>query len=544
MNTPLQRYVQTLWQHAPALHGTREAVSYIAGRAIYLPADRVNAAGPSVWRWLRASTAHAAAHLAFSPAVFDGRGVPPITRALIGLLEDARVEALACRELPGLRRLWAALHTVQPGDSGSFETLMLRLARSLIDIDFDDPHPWVRKGKSLFFVDAAVPVLALRCTAELRKAASLLGNDIGQMRLQFNARSYAVGPDYRDDSRWMWPVGQSPQDEPSQLQPSGRTGPVDGELLAPEITRSCAHPDAHRYPEWDRLIARLRHDWCTVFEAPVAAAQGVRDARTALPLLTAQDGGLQRELRRQLEWRRSGLHRRQPSHEGDMPDIDSLVRVRVAQRRGGAADGPLYRRAAPPRNGGRWMLLIDQSASTSGPWGDSGTDLLQASCRIAVLLARALQTSAPQLAVCGFSSNGRHQVAVRCAKDFTENLDSHVLAQLASLQSADSTRLGAALRHATRRICAGGSDRDLHLMVISDGLPYDIDVHDRHYLVQDARHAVQSAGRRGVRVHCIVLDPAGLAVAHQMFGPRGAAVLHSLQQLPALMARLGGCGRA
>lgn len=281
----------------------------------------------------------------------------------------------------------------------------------------------------------------------------------------------------------------------------------------------------------------------SVFEVPVAAAQGARDERPSSPVLTTHDGGLQRRLRRQLERRQSAFERPQPSHEGDAPDIDALVRVRVAQRRGGAADGLLYRRAAPMRVAGRWMVLIDQSASTAGPWDGSGVDLLQASRCIAVLLAGALQTAAPQLAVCGFSSNGRHQVTVRCAKDFAEKLDSQILARLASLRSADSTRLGAALRHATRRLCAGGSDSDLHLIVISDGLPYDIDVHDRHYLVQDARHAVASAARRGVRVHCIVLDPAGLAMAQQVFGLRRGGVLQSLQQLPALMARLAGRGR-
>ncbi len=72
----------------------------------------------------------------------------PITQALLGLLEDARIEALACRELPGLRRLWSAWHTVTPADGSDFETLMLLLARALIDPAYDDPHPWVRKGRA------------------------------------------------------------------------------------------------------------------------------------------------------------------------------------------------------------------------------------------------------------------------------------------------------------------------------------------------------------------------------------------------------------
>ena len=35
----------------------------------------------------------------------------------------------------------------------------------------------------------------------------LLGNDLGQMRVQFNAKTYVVEPVYRDDGLGLWDFG-------------------------------------------------------------------------------------------------------------------------------------------------------------------------------------------------------------------------------------------------------------------------------------------------------------------------------------------------
>lgn len=567
LHEPLHRYLRTLWPQAPALHYNAQA-PFIAGRNIHLPAPSAAAAmatdadttsssiassngiPTAAWRWYRAAAAHAAAHLAFSPPAFDGRGLPPVTRALLGLLEDARVEQLACRELPGLCRLWAPLHTAQPADGDGFEALMLRLARSLIDPAYDDPHPWVQKGRRLFFVDGTVPVLALRRPDETRLAASLLGNDIGQMRLRFSAASYVVGPDYRDDSRWMWPAGQAAESTPAPPQPVAgppAAPPAPDKDAAIRPSTRLAGPSAELYPEWDRLISRLRHDWCAVFEDRVAeAAEAPPGPSAAWPgagpadAPDAADQALRRHLQRVLQ-----RHRQPPrysdrrlSHDGDAVDIDALVLLRVAQRQGLPIDARIHRRAARGPRDGRWVVLIDQSASSANSWARAGIDLLQASRRVAALIAAALQPSDVQVAISGFQSNGRHHVALRCVKGFADTFGPAVQARLDALRSAHSTRLGAALRYATRRLKSTRFSSAPQLLVISDGALYDIDVHDPHYLVADARHAALGAARQGVRLHCIVLDQAGLAPARKIFGARAVGSLDALHRLPAVAARL------
>src|SRR5260370_32634433 len=53
--------------------------------------------------------------------------------------------------------------------------------------------------------EARVP--RLEDPAISREIGMLLGNDLGQMRVQFNAKSYVVEPVYRDDGLGLWDFG-------------------------------------------------------------------------------------------------------------------------------------------------------------------------------------------------------------------------------------------------------------------------------------------------------------------------------------------------
>ena len=232
----LRRTLRALWGIDVAVR-FGAGLPHLAAGAIHLPWQAPVGSDAAVWRL--AAAAHAAAHLVYSPPVLDGRGLKPIVRALVGLLEDARIETLAGRELPGLQRWWRAQHGVTPLDGDGVEALLLRLARALADPDYEDPHPWVCKGRALFFLDGGGTVLAEPDARRLREIASRLGHDLGQMRLQFNPHGYRPGPDYRDDHRWMWPGEAGAEVQPQPLPPPlGRTPP-------PEATDDAAvrHPE-------------------------------------------------------------------------------------------------------------------------------------------------------------------------------------------------------------------------------------------------------------------------------------------------------------
>ena len=529
----LPPYLRALWSGQPQLKFV-DAMPFIDGHDIHLPVDHASPAGAGAWQWYRAAVAHAAAHLAYSPPVFDGRGLAPISRALLGVLEDARIEALACRELPGLRRLWMPLHTASPADGEGFEALLLRLSRSLLDAGYGDDHPWIRKGRALFYGDEARQTLLLRRPDELRLAASLLGNDIGQMRLQFNSRMYRPGPDYRDDSRWMWASGQSDEPQPVEPPPSHSSDPGHSDEVAQGAPP--ASGPLLRYPEFDRLIGRLRHGWCSVSQQSVSDLQ-TGDRQRIKP---AASQAVTTDLIRIL--RQSRAHQSKATriaHEGDAFDLDAVVRNRVARRVRRASDAPVFRRTVAQSREGQVMVIIDQSASSSAAWAGSTISVLQAAGAITASLAQALQTCGVQVAIAGFSSNGRHAVALRGVKAFDEPMDEAVVLRLAALRSQHSTRLGTAIRHGTRGVVAARGRGSRQVVIVSDGLPWDVDVHDPHYLEADAHDAVMRARRQGVVVSCLVLDPAGEASARKVFGARRVGVLQTLADVPEQVRRLG-----
>jgi nitric oxide reductase activation protein len=125
----------------------------------------------------------------------------------------------------------------------------------------------------------------------------------------------------------------------------------------------------------------------------------------------------------------------------------------------------------------------------------------------------------------------------RTVKSFTQQADEEMAGRVQALRSAGSTRLGAVLRHATHRLAARrGTKR--WVVLLSDGSPHDIDVHDPAYLIDDARHALSGARRHGVRVGCLVFEPDASGDAARTFGGNAAVRVHGLKDLPSALWRL------
>ena len=517
IKTTLLHWLRLLWNIAPPLRLDSDR-PYITAGVIHLPPQ-------AQWRHHAAAAAHAVAHLLHSPRIFDGDGVVPIARALMGLLEDARVEALAVRQLPGLARLWRPLHSAMPETGADFEALMRRLARALADPAYDDPDPWVRKGRLLFYGDAQDGCCALQTAADVRDAAMRLGHDVGQMRLQFNAKTYRVEPAYRDDHRWMWAADVlSAAPPPVAVAAAG----VREDEAAPASTDTVA-----RYPEWDRLIARLRPDWCSVVETTVQE-NGFQAA-----IIDHEDLILQTAVRLRAPLRALLRQRALPQHsdEGEVFDPGALVDWLVARRRHHAPETRVYRAMDGHRANAAVWLLIDQSASTAETHGAYGHSVLQTAVLAAAAIAKALEAAGVTCGISGFSSSGRHAVRLRTVKALDEFADDGMVARVQALRPSGSTRLGAALRHVTRRLSQYG-DGARWVILLSDGEPYDIDVHDPRYLVEDARHAVRAAARCGVRVVCLAASPDGGSQARRIFGRKGVQAMCEPDDVPLSLSRL------
>ena len=62
------------------------------------------------------------------------------------------------------------------------------------------------KGRAMFLAAAE----DWHDPAVSRRIGGLLGNDLGQMRIQFDAKAYIVEPAYRDDNLGLWVPAAAP----------------------------------------------------------------------------------------------------------------------------------------------------------------------------------------------------------------------------------------------------------------------------------------------------------------------------------------------
>ena len=328
------------------------------GRVVLLPEAFPGVPPAAQAPLYRATVAHAVAHLmAGTPRQPVGK-LKPLQLALIGLIEDARVEALALRRFPGLRRLWAPYHVARPeGDTAP--ALLARLARALFDPHYADPHGFVAKGVALFA--AADP----HDTSAARRIGGLLGNDLGQMRVQFNARTHVVEPAYRDDGLGMWDFGDAAETPPellemmveaARLRQEAGEGRAEGEP-APGSAPARARPVAAepggvllaRYPEWDRAQGEERPEWTSVFEVPAPLG----DTRALDAALDAA-ADLRHRINRLVRAARPGRPQRLKHQPDGMDlDMDAVLDAEVMRQAGELPTDRLYRatRAAHPRPG-------------------------------------------------------------------------------------------------------------------------------------------------------------------------------------------------
>ncbi|CAN7238258.1 VWA domain-containing protein [Rhizobium sp. LjRoot30] len=520
------------------------------GGGIRVPASFPGFAAENGNRLYRAALAHIGAHHRFTRQQFPVGSLKPLQLAVISLVEDARVERLAMREMPGLGRLWTPFHVARPGGAPVAVALLARLSRVLIDPGYDDPDGWVGKGRALFeeafAADPADQSLS-------RRIGGMLGNDLGQMRLQFDAKTYVVQPAYRDDNLGIWDFGEPPPDAPvvmeemiegarieQQERDDGRpdeekqeTDPEQGVSRASLAAADEEGRLAARYPEFDYITGRDRPDWCTVREYPAPAGDigAIRRFEDRRSDLTDRLSALIRSSRIS----RAERVRRQP--EGEFLDMDACIDATIARRIGEVPEFRVHGRYERRSRDLSVLILLDSSKSTADAVrGPTGT-VLDVERLSTALLAQAMSGLGDPFAVAAFCSDSRDDIRYFRIKDFERPYDNFARARLAGIRSDLSTRLGAAIRHAGEDLRSRRSYRRV-LLVITDGEPSDIDVDDRRYLIEDARAAVHTLNRAAIDTFCVALDSGAQSYAERIFGRRGAMTMTDIEQLPVRLPAL------
>lgn len=553
MQRRLGMYLRALWGREFVLvptagdHEQRDgARPFAEGGMLHLPDALDDWLGVPGLDLYRAQVAHLAAHLAVQRAAIPGDGLSTLQRLCVGLIEDARAEALAIARFPRLRDLWLRFHGV-PGNglSGVFDAVALALLLPDQPPGDDLPARIRARFDALDLTDAgASRVLGLDLAAALRDQP-------------FSAWRDRPTCPYRCDNRLLWDFEELEGAPDSAAAPEQVRKYVSVSEMVNEVEVETAGDDAQEiwvqsaeffdddgssfndrigkealappvlYPEYDHTRQMLRPAWATVREKRPRLGDPAIAAR-----ILADHAPVIRKLRHLLDaMRPQGVQRIRKLEDGDDLDLNAVVTAAIAIRQHRQPDPRVMMRHVRRTRDTAVMVLLDLSESTNDPTGLPGQTVLDLTRSATVLLAEAIARVGDSFAIHGFNSDGRANVFYRRFKDFDQPWGDLAKARMAGASGALSTRMGAAIRHAAMHLGKVNAQRRL-MLVITDGAPADVDVRDPAWLPADTRAAVQEAVQRGIVPFCLTLDPMADTYCARLFGARNVMVLDRVERLP------------
>jgi nitric oxide reductase NorD protein len=472
----------------------------------------------------RATLAHMVGHRRWTEAQIADNW-SPFQRMAVEFFEDCRIETLLCREYPGLRRIFLALHpkpaagACDPETTSCLRHRMAMLSRALLD-----PDHGYRDADLLDFV-ARFHALMAEGTSNTKEIASLALSYVAKTRRQSDQLAKIHFTDtvvgYRDDNRQMWKFIEE-GDEEEAFDAKRKLEP--GEEIK-------GLPPRH-YPEWDYKSLTYRPDWVSVYEALHPKGNPADIDR-----LLEKHSALAKRLKRILDLLKpQDKIRIRYQEEGSELDLDVAIRSLI-DFKGGANPDPRINMSH--RTDGRniaVMLLLDLSESLNEKASGSDQTILELSQEAVSLLAWSVEQLGDPFAIAGFHSNTRHDVRYLHIKGYGEHWGDDAKGRLAAMQAGYSTRMGAAMRHAAHYLEARQADKKL-MLILTDGQPSDIDTHDEQLLIEDTRQAVKELDRDGIFTYCISLDPKADEYVSGIFG-RQYTVIDNIQRLPEKLPEL------
>jgi nitric oxide reductase NorD protein len=291
-----------------------------------------------------------------------------------------------------------------------------------------------------------------------------------------------------------------------------------------------------RYDEWDEQKRAYRLDWCSLtVTSPKLPADGAAEAAVARVL--AERAREIRELRMAFQ-QLAQPRRLRAGSDGEEVDLDALVDRHGALRAGHSPSEKLYLSRIRPRGDLATFLLLDGSLSTLLPAG--GRPIVDVVRESVLVLGEALFGLHDRLAIAAFSSETRHACRFVELKAFDEPW-LRARPRLAELTPRGFTRIGPAVRHATRLLAAAPA-RHKVLLLLSDGKPMDLeragDRYEGRHGIADVRQSLREASRAGLHTFALAVDDEGREWLPQLFGRGRYEVLSDPSQLAQRLGRL------
>ena len=466
----------------------------------------------------RAVLAHIAGHRRWTTAIFADN-FAPFQRMAVEFLEDSRVEYLAMREYPGLRRIFMVLHPIPAEDacdpeleSGVRHRLTM-LSRAILDSRHPYKNTHVVEFAQRFHAQMQQSDISTQEIAEL--AVAFVAKTRRQSDQLANIHFKDTVVDYRDDNRQMWKFieeGDEEEafDEPRKIEP--------GEEIK-------GLPPRH-YHEWDYNSQSYRPDWVSVYEALHPSGNAADIDR-----LLAKHGALAKRLKKMLDLLKpQDKVRVRYQEDGSELDLDVALRSLVDYKSGATPDPRINMSYKTSGRNIAVLLLLDLSESLNEKAAGCDQTILELSQEAVSLLAWAIEKLGDPFAIAGFHSNTRHDVRYLHIKGYSENWDDRVKGRLAAMKAGYSTRMGAAMRHAAHYLEKQQADKKL-MLILTDGEPSDVDSKDGRILIEDARQAVKELDRQGVYAYCINLDHKADEYVADIFGKQ-YTIIDRVAQLP------------
>jgi hypothetical protein len=437
----------------------------------------------------RAACAHAAAHVVFTRQPISAESLNPWQMAMVALAEDARVEALAVARFPGMRPLWAQLHTTPATQQATAGDWLARMARAWIDPTYADNHPWIAQGRALM-AEAMPRVLAQpHDNSESWAMGVQLAHSYRDLTQgpAFAPRTDGQAAVYRDDNRYFWAFDgydfersvaagyEPPQQVRKQVNLMEFVNELEVEgagddaqevwVLGTELFpyedlgvsfnesegREPVLPPVH-YGEWDHMIQLERPAWATVQERRPKAGDP-----TLIDGILSEHRRLIGRMKFILDaMQPQGVQRIRKLEDGDEIDLNAALASVIEMRMGRQPDPRIMMRSVRKTRDISVLVLLDLSHSTNDKVAGQEHTVLDLTRSACALLADAIQKVGDPFAIHGFCSDGRHDVNYWRFKDFDQPYDDLAKARLAGMQGHLSSPMASLPMWtcATRSTCA------------------------------------------------------------------------------------------
>ena len=276
-------------------------------------------------------------------------------------------------------------------------------------------------------------------------------------------------------------------------------------------------------PEWDYRKKTLLPGYCGLQEMLARRA-----APCELPFALRH---VTQRLCRQFEILRPARGWRCAQPDGEELDIDACVRHATDDANGGSSyQRGLYRQLARQERDLACLLLADLSMSTDA-WVSNHSRVIDVIRDSLFLFAEALAATGDQFALYGFSSRKRQHVRMQRIKSFSERYTAAIRGRINAIKPGYYTRMGAAVRYATRGLSQQTTTRRL-LLLLTDGKPNDLDHYEGRYGIEDTRMALLEARRQGLQPFCVTIDQEANDYLPYLFGRGGFILIRHPEDLP------------